>query len=113
VKPPTTRAVTPARTVALLLVGLAVAGLALLGLSGDDRLSVPKGAQAGDLVLDRCTYATEDGGYDADCGTLVVSENPADPHTRLIALPVTRIRALSSHPKEPVFRLEAAPASRT
>jgi pimeloyl-ACP methyl ester carboxylesterase len=109
VKPPTTRAVTPARTVALLLVGLAVAGLALLGLSGDDRVSVPKGAQAGDLVLDRCTYATEDGGYDADCGTLVVSENPADPHTRLIALPVTRIRALSSHPKEPVFRLEGGP----
>ena len=108
-KPPTTRALTPARIVALVLIGLTIAGLAYLRFAPDDRVSVPKGAQAGDLVLDPCTYATEDGGYDADCGTLVVSENPADPQSRLIALPVTRIRALSQHPKEPVFRLEGGP----
>ena len=108
-KPPTTRALTPARIVALVLIGLTIAGLAYLRVAPDDRVSVPKGAQAGDLVLDPCTYATEDGGYDADCGTLVVSENPADPQSRLIALPVTRIRALSQHPKEPVFRLEGGP----
>ena len=108
-KPPTTRALTPARIVALVLIGLTIAGLAYLRFAPDDRVSVPKGAQAGDLVLEPCTYATEDGGYDADCGTLVVSENPADPQSRLIALPVTRIRALSQHPKEPVFRLEGGP----
>ena len=108
-KTSTTRALTSARIVALVLIGLTVAGLAYLGLSGDDRVSVPKGAQAGDLVLEPCTYATDDGGFDADCGTLVVSENPADPQSRLIALPVTRIRALSAHPKEPVFRLEGGP----
>ena len=55
------RAVTPARVVALVLIGLTVAGLAFVGFSGDDRVSVPKGAQAGDLVLDPCTYATDDG----------------------------------------------------
>ncbi len=108
-KPPMKRAVTRARVVALVLIGLTVAGLAFVGFSGDDRVSVPKGAQAGDLVLDPCTYATDDGGFDADCGTLVVSENPSDPKSRLIALPVTRIRALSERPKEPLFRFEGGP----
>ena len=36
-------------------------------------------------------------------------ENRADPQSRLIALPVTRIRARSAHPGEPVFRLEGGP----
>ena len=106
---PRKRALTPARVVALVLIGLAVAGLSYLRLAPDDRVSVPKGATAGDLALERCTYATEDGGYQADCGTLVVPENRNDPHSRLIALPVTRIRALSQHPREPVFRLEGGP----
>ena len=48
--------------------------------------------------LKPCTYGTEDGGYDADCGTLVVPENRADPQSRLIALPVKRIRARSDRP---------------
>jgi hypothetical protein len=38
-----------------------------------------------------CTYPTENGAYRADCGTLVVPENRADPRSRLIALPVTRV----------------------
>ena len=45
-----------------------------------------------------CSYATENGSYAADCGTLVVPENRHDPQSRLIALPVTRIRARSAHP---------------
>ena len=36
-------------------------------------------------------------------------ENRADPQSRLIALPVTRIRARSAHPAEPIFRLEGGP----
>ena len=52
---------------------------------------------------------TENGSYAADCGTLVVPENRANPQSRLIALPVTRIRARSEHPGEPVFRLEGGP----
>ncbi|HEX3291343.1 MAG TPA: alpha/beta fold hydrolase [Gaiella sp.] len=108
-KPPPTRSLTPARIVALVLIGVAVAALATLGFSRDDRVSVPRGAQAGDLVLEPCTYATDDGRLDADCGTLVVSENASDPHARLIALPVTRIRARSAHPHTPLFRLEGGP----
>ena len=70
---------------------------------------MPQGAHAGQLVLHPCTYATEEGGYAADCGTLVVPENRHDSHSRLIALPVKRIRALSAHPGEPVFRLQGGP----
>jgi pimeloyl-ACP methyl ester carboxylesterase len=100
---------TPSRIVALALIGLAVFGLAYLRFTGPDRVSVQKGAHAGDLILERCTYATENGGYRADCGTLVVPENRADPQSRLIALPVTRIRAKSDHPAEPIFRLQGGP----
>jgi hypothetical protein len=59
--------------------------------------------------LRSCSYATENGAYDADCGTLVVPENRAKPWSRLIALPITRIRARSDHPAEPIFRLEGGP----
>ena len=70
---------------------------------------MPAGAHAGHLTLSRAHYATENGSYAADCGTLVVPENRHDAHSRLIALPVTRIRARSAHPGEPVFRLEGGP----
>ena len=42
-------------------------------------VSVPAGAKAGDLILEPCHYATESGSYAADCGTLVVPENRANP----------------------------------
>ena len=101
---------TRSRIVALAIIGLAVLGLAYLRLAPDaGSVSVPKGAHAGDLILESCTYATEDGGYEADCGTLVVPENRADPKSRLIALPVTRIHARSDQPAEPIVRLEGGP----
>jgi pimeloyl-ACP methyl ester carboxylesterase len=101
---------TRTRIVALTLVGLAFLSLGYLKVAtADDPVSVPKGALAGDLLLDPCTYATEDGNYAADCGTLVVPENRADPESRLIAVPVTRIRAQTDQPAEPVFRLEGGP----
>lgn len=104
------RGFTPARIVALALIGLVVLGLAYLRFGRDsDPVSVPKGAQAGDLILDRCDSETEDGNYEADCGTLVVPENRADPESRLIALAVTRIRARSDSPADPIFRLEGGP----
>jgi pimeloyl-ACP methyl ester carboxylesterase len=104
------RVVTPTRIVALALIALTIAGLGYLrfGLD-DDPVSVPAGAQAGDLILENCEYATEDGSYAAECGTLVVPENRADPDSRLIAVPVTRIKARSEHPAEPIFRLEGGP----
>src|SRR6266545_1034449 len=104
------RRLAPGRIVALLLIAVAVVGLAYPRLAPDaDSVSVPAGAKAGDLILERCEYATENGSYDADCGTLVVPENRANPRSRLIALPVTRIRATSDNPAEPIFRLEGGP----
>jgi pimeloyl-ACP methyl ester carboxylesterase len=107
---PTTRIFTPARIVALALIAVLAGGLGYLRFAPDGgSVSVPTGAKAGDLTLERCDYATESGSYAADCGTLVVRENRADPQSRLIALPVTRIHARSNHPAEPVFRLEGGP----
>jgi pimeloyl-ACP methyl ester carboxylesterase len=101
---------TRTRIVALSLIVVVVLGLAYLKLASvDDRVSVPSGALAGDLILDPCTYSTENGNYAADCGTLVVPENRSDPESRLIAVPVTRIRAQTDQPAEPVFRLEGGP----
>ncbi len=107
---PTNRALTLSRIAALTVIGLVVLGLAYLRFGPDDgSVTVPKGAHAGQLTLEPCHYATEKGSYAADCGTLVVPENRANPQSRLIALPVTRIRARSAHPGAPVFRLEGGP----
>ena len=108
---PTTRAFTPGRIVALALIGLVVLGLGYLRFAPGDSVSVPKGARAGQLTLHDCTYATEKGTYAADCGTLVVPENRARPGSRLIAIPVTRIKSRSANPGEPVFRLQGGPGA--
>jgi pimeloyl-ACP methyl ester carboxylesterase len=72
--------------------------------------AVPEGAQAGELLnLQPCTYKAGDAEYAADCGTLVVPENRSDPASRLIALSVIRIRALSDSPAEPIFYLDGGP----
>jgi pimeloyl-ACP methyl ester carboxylesterase len=105
-EPATTRAVTPARIVALALVGLAMLGLLYLRFgTGSDRLAVPSGAGDGELQLHACHYA----GDPADCGTLVVRENRHDPRSRLIALPLTRIHARSATSGTPIFRLQGGP----
>jgi pimeloyl-ACP methyl ester carboxylesterase len=105
-----TKAFTTSRIVAIALLGLATLGLAYLHfISGAVRVSVPSGAHVGQLDLHACHYATEDGSYAADCGTLVVPENRHKAGSRLIALPVTRIRARSAHPGVPVFRLQGGP----
>jgi pimeloyl-ACP methyl ester carboxylesterase len=100
----------PARIVALALISLTALGLAYLHFSaGDNRVSVPSGAHAGQLNLHSCDYATEGGSYRADCGTLVVPESRHKAHSRLIALPVTRIHARSAQPGVPIFRLQGGP----
>jgi pimeloyl-ACP methyl ester carboxylesterase len=105
-----THAFTPARIVALVVIGVVVLALGYIRVSSDgDAVSVPSGAKAGDLILHDCDYATEDGRSAADCGTLVVPENRHRADTRLIALPVTRIRARSADPAEPIFRLQGGP----
>src|SRR5277367_5488070 len=88
------KAFTWTRIVALLVTIVLLTGLAYLGVSSSpETVSVPQGAHAGQLTMHPCTYATEKGGYRADCGTLVVPENRADSRSRLIALPVTRVLA--------------------
>src|SRR6184192_2350080 len=107
---PAPRLFTRARIVALALIALVVLGLAYLRFHPSaGAVSVPKGAHAGELKLHACHYGTEDGSYAADCGTLVVQENRHDSQSRLIALPVKRIRARSAHPGVPVFRLQGGP----
>src|SRR5450755_1368316 len=104
------KAFTWTRIVALLVTIVLLTGLTYLGVSSSpDTVSVPQGAHAGQLTMHPDTATTEKGGYRADCGTLVVPENRASSKSRLIALPVTRILARSSHPLAPIFRLQGGP----
>jgi pimeloyl-ACP methyl ester carboxylesterase len=103
------RAFTWARIVALLVTIVLLTALTYMGVSSSSPETVPQGAHAGQLTMHPCTYPTENGGYRANCGTLVVPENRADPRSRLIALPVTQVLARSSHPLAPVFRLNGGP----
>ena len=96
------RHVTAARVVAVAIIVLLAAGVVVFRAAGaHEAVHVPTGAQSGDLRLHSCHYDTEDGSYAADCGTLVVPENRLDPGSRLIALPVTRVRATGSHQAGP------------
>ncbi|MGO9280706.1 MAG: alpha/beta hydrolase [Streptosporangiaceae bacterium] len=109
-KSPPSRSFTWARIAAVLVTIVLLTGLAYLRVSSSpETVSVSQGAHAGQLTMHSCTYPTENGGYRADCGTLVVPEDRADPRSRLIALPVIRILARSSHPLAPIFRLNGGP----
>ena len=79
--------------------------------SEEKSVVVPEGAQAGDLLLEPCTYKVGKNKSAADCGTLVVPENRNKADSRLIALPVIRIRATGSSPAEPIFWLEGGPGT--
>jgi pimeloyl-ACP methyl ester carboxylesterase len=106
----TARRNTWARIAALLVTIVLLTGLTYLRVSSSpETVSVSQGAHAGQLTMHPCTYPTENGSYRADCGTLVVPEDRADPRSRLIALPVTRILARSSHPLAPIFHLSGGP----
>jgi len=108
-KPAKQRAFTASRVSALAVIGLLVLGLGYLRLSAAGTVTVPSGAKAGDLHLHACHYDTEAGSYAADCGTLIVPENRADPGSRLIAVRIIRIKARSARSAEPVFRLQGGP----
>jgi hypothetical protein len=106
----TTRILTPARIVALTPTVILIGSLAYLRFAPRrETVPVPAGAKAGGLSLEPCDYPIENGNYAAGCGTLVVPENRADPQSRLIALPVIRIRARTRQQVEPIFRLEGGP----
>lgn len=101
---------TPKRSI-LPLIALAVLAVLLSACHGTKApITAPAGAQAGDLVeLEPCTYEAGKVEYDADYGTLIVPENRSDPDSRLIALPVTRIKAASGTPAEPIFWFTGGP----
>jgi len=66
-------------------------------------------AKAGDLVIRAGTYEADGESYPADIGTLFVPENRDNPDSRLIDLPVIRVRALGDSPAEPIFSLAGGP----
>ena len=70
---------------------------------------VPAGARSGDLTLEPCSYEIQKTEFAADCGTLVVPENRADPEARLITVPVMRVHAAAAQPGEPIFYLQGGP----
>ena len=108
------RTVIPNRLLLTLVVFVVLATLLLTACSTPEEvpLTVPAGAQAGDLVgLESCVYVTGDVEYAAECGTLAVPENRSDPNSRLIALPVTRIPATGNAPTEPIFWLQGGPGN--
>jgi hypothetical protein len=89
----TIRLLTPARIVELALIVVLVGGLGYFRFApGLASVSVPEGANAGQIFLKPCSCPTENGSHEAECGTLVVPENRSNPQSRSIALPVTRIR---------------------
>lgn len=70
---------------------------------------LPPHARAGDITASSCTIKIGDAILRAECGTLVVAENRADPKSRLIALPYKRVLARSNGSAEPVFLLNGGP----
>ncbi len=69
----------------------------------------PEGAVAGDFSVVPCLHVAHEVEYAAECGTLIVPENRYDESSRLIALPVKRIRASGDAPAEPIFNLTGGP----
>ncbi len=69
----------------------------------------PPAAVAGDFESAPCVHTALDIEYAAECGTLIVPENRNDANSRLIALPVKRIRASGVTPAEPIFYLAGGP----
>ena len=112
-----TATLTPNRSLMTLVIIAVLAALLLAACGGKEEspITVPEGAQAGDLVgLEPCMYTIKTGmfsstEYAADCGTLVVPENRSAPSSRLIAIPIIRVHALGDNPAEPIFYYEGGP----
>ena len=94
---------------AVTLVGT-ILGLLLVACAPEPTANVvPPDAQPGDLALEGCSYEIQGAEFAADCGTLVVPENRADPGTRLIGVPVMRVHAAADRPAEPIFFMNGGP----
>ncbi len=71
-------------------------------------VDVDKAAE-GELVLSPGTLVVGNDTLDADYGTLVVREDRSDPTSRLIHLPVLRVRAANAEDPVPLFSLRGGP----
>ena len=97
-------------TFVFIVLAVTVLGLILMACGNPETVqAVPAGAKPGDLTAKPCTFKTDGAEYAADCGTLVVPENRAKADSRLIALPVIRVRATGNNPAEPIFWLTGGP----
>jgi pimeloyl-ACP methyl ester carboxylesterase len=73
-------------------------------------IEIPANANSGEIInMEACVYKAGDVEYTADCGLLIVPENRNAPNSRLISLPVTRIRSTGSSPVEAIFFLPGGP----
>ena len=94
------------RHLAIAAFGVSVLSLMLLACGVPTAsLTVPESAQPGDVLLEPCKVAERE----ADCGSLIVLENPAKADSRLIALPITRLYATGGNSAEPIFFLDGGP----
>jgi pimeloyl-ACP methyl ester carboxylesterase len=99
-----------AERITALFAFLVLAQVACGGAEEPEPIVVPAGALSGDLIgLESCDYEVGEDVHAADCGTLVVPENREDSNSKLIALPITRIRAIATVPDEPIFWLGGGP----
>ncbi|MGD8626259.1 MAG: alpha/beta hydrolase [Anaerolineae bacterium] len=96
-----------------LILFLAVAAGLLAACGGPEgtEVSIPPGAEVGDLVLAPCTLSQAGVELAADCGVLVVPENRDNPGSWPIALPVRRFRAEGEAPVEPIFWFAGGPGN--
>ena len=74
-----------------------------------EMVSVPPGAEAGDLSMSPSSYSAAGVDFDGERGVLVVPENRSDSESRFIALPVVRVFATGEEPAEPIFHLAGGP----
>jgi len=96
------------RSLMVLVLCLIAAVLTACSRTEEPTITVPAGAQAGDLTMESCTFEIGRESYVGECGILTVPENRSDPNSRLIALPVKRIRATEKNTR-PIFDLEGGP----
>ncbi len=70
---------------------------------------IPAGSKPGEHAMESGERKIDGKSDRVDEGSLIVTENPDDPHSRKIALPLVRIRSSNPKPAEPVFWLGGGP----
>ncbi len=96
------------RTCVALVAAMVLAGCGQ-GEEAKPRPQPPEGAVTGDFTAVPCLHTAREVEYAAECGTLIVPENRYNESSRLIALPVKRIRASGDASAEPIFKLTGGP----